>query len=755
MIRTLLGRARLPYLAALAIATIGLGVLATKVPIEQSNESMDSASPEERALDDRIRAIFGSDADLVMSVSHPQLLGPEGIRLLDELTTRAAAIDGVRRVYSLSNAVELVPGPDGAIDRPLVPRPIGGTEYASRMRQAVTRNPELEGFLVSADLGTAALLIEPELRPGDDAYRPRILAGLRALMEELGRGEAELHLTGLDAQKFEVTRLLARDQAVLIPASVVVLGLLLAFFFRRPSGVAIPLAVTGVTLVWTLGIYGASGYALNTMTSLLPPVLMVLSVSTSVHLYETWLTRSGRDETRLETIESLVRDLRRPCFFTSLTTALGMLSLTVSDTPAVRLFGLFTALGVMISLAVSFTLVPVALSFLTPPAPRPNDREHPLLTRFLQRVAALSMARPGIILAVAFVATVAGGVGISRLRSDTDLVAFLKADSQLRRDSTYIDRHLSGINTLELVLSRRDGASLASADTVARLERFRLALLDHEEVGAVQSVLSLLRAIHRAEAANAGPALPRNQDDVLYAFDLLEAAGDEDLIRRVIDPGFRHARIRTQIHSIGSSEAAPLEERILTEAKEIFGDDYTLEVTGAFHRMAQDSNRLVEKQVESFSLAFVLVILAVGMMFRSVGVMAISIIPNVIPIVWTGGLMGALDIELSTGTTMIASVVIGLAVDDTIHYLTRFRRERWRGVTEAVRITTTGTGRALVISSVVLVTAFWVGALGSFLPTIYFSLLTGITMIGALLCDLLVLPACLLRLAGSGRAGAD
>jgi predicted RND superfamily exporter protein len=131
-------------------------------------------------------------------------------------------------------------------------------------------------------------------------------------------------------------------------------------------------------------------------------------------------------------------------------------------------------------------------------------------------------------------------------------------------------------------------------------------------------------------------------------------------------------------------------------------------------------------------------------MFRSFRIMALSIIPNVIPIVWTGGLMGALGIDLSTGTTMIASVVIGIAVDDTIHYLTRFRREQWRGTPEAVRTTTTGTGRALVISSVVLVIGFWVGALGSFKPTIYFSLLTGITMISALFCDLLVLPASLL-----------
>lgn len=754
MIQALLTTARIPYLVFVALATALFGYFAAGVPVEQSNESMNSFTREERATYAEFRRLFGNDEDLLLTLTLPHLLDLEGVRLLDELTEHAQAIDGVRRVYSLSNAIELTSGPDGAGERSLLPRPVAGADFEARARRAVRRNPELEGFLVSSDLDTAALLIEIELRPGDDHHRPRVLGALRELVDARRDAPGELHLTGIDAQKFEVTRLLERDQTVLIPASVVVLAVVLALFFRRLSGVVIPLAVTGVTLVWTLGCYGLSGYALNTMTSLLPPVLMVLSVTTSVHLYERWLSGPIAEGDRCQGIASVVRELGRPCFFTSLTTALGMLSLLVSDTPAVRLFGAFTALGVMISLGVSLTLVPVGLSF-TPRRPVPAGRQRGgALETLLRNVARVSVRRPIAILGVAGLLTAAGVAGTSRIQNNTDLVRFLKTDTPLFRDSMFIDQHLAGINTLEFVLSRRDGATLVSEDAVGRLERFRGALLAHEEVGGVQSVLSLLSAIQRAETGGAGWQLPDNEADLLYAFDVLEAAGDDDLVRRVIDPGFRHARVRAQIHSLGTAVAASLEDRILDRGRAIFGSDYALEVTGAFHQMTRDSNRLVEKQVESFSLAFVLVILAVGAMFRSLRLMALSIIPNVIPIVWTGGLMGTLGIELSTGTTMIASVVIGIAVDDTIHYLTRFRREAWRGTPAAIRATTTGTGRALVISSVVLVVGFWVGALGSFKPTIYFSLLTGVTMISALLCDLLVLPASLMLSGPDGREGA-
>ena len=183
--------------------------------------------------------------------------------------------------------------------------------------------------------------------------------------------------------------------------------------------------------------------------------------------------------------------------------------------------------------------------------------------------------------------------------------------------------------------------------------------------------------------------------------------------------------------------------RILEQGQKIFGRPYSLKATGSFFQVTQDSNRLVLDQVKSFSLALAMVMLTILVLFRSLKLMLLLLIPNLIPLLWIRGLMGWLGIDLSTGTAMIASVVIGLAVDDTIHYLARYRREYKKDCRQAVTCTTTGVGRALTVSSIVLVFGFWVGDFGSFKPTVYFSLLAGGTMIGAWVCDLIVLPACL------------
>src|SRR6185503_2417874 len=173
------------------------------------------------------------------------------------------------------------------------------------------------------------------------------------------------------------------------------------------------------------------------------------------------------------------------------------------------------------------------------------------------------------------------------------------------------------------------------------------------------------------------------------------------------------------------------------------GPEYTLVPTGALYHVVRDSTRLVRQQVSSFGTAIVLVVLAIGLLFRSLTFTVLALIPNVMPILWTGGLMGFAGIELSTGTAMIASAVLGLVVDDTIYYLAHYRHA-YRGVAvAAIHETARAVGAPITPASVSLVLGFWVGALGSFQPTIYFSLLTGLTMITGVACDLLVLPASL------------
>jgi predicted RND superfamily exporter protein len=744
--RWLLTRGRYPYLLLVAAATALLAWQAAGVGIEHDNASMNTRDAAQLADYAEFKSTFGNDEDLLLSLTHPHLLEASGMALIAELTSKIAALDGVRRVYSLTNADQVVAGSLGAEVKPLVAEAPWGPEEPRRLQAALDCNPHLTGVLISPDRKTAGFVVEIDDRPGDDDYRARLIDELRRLPEQVDLGGGELHLTGISVQKLDVGRFVQRDQNVLVPIAAVVLAALLAISFRRVSAVVLPLSVTAVSLAWTMGGYAMAGFELNPVTSLLPPFIMVLSISTSIHLYHGWLAARQVTDDPLAAIASTVRTLAMPCFFTALTTALGLGSLLVSTTPAVRQFGTFAAIGVMLSFLVALTLVPVGLTFIGRRGAGDGVPIHGILDGFLAATARLSTRAPRRILAVATAMTVAACALIPLIRNNTDLVRFLKPSSALRRDTLFIDRHLGGTNLVDFVLERADGRPLTSVDDVHRVARFMDDLSRRPGVTGVYGIVDLLRQIQRAETGSNDLELPPTDDEMNYAFDLVAGDEDRDLIDRFLGPEQRRMRVSMHVHSMGSERTAELVADAVAHGRDILGDDISVRPMGAYYLMVHDSNRLVRSQVSSFALAVALVIPAIGILFRSIKVMLVSLIPNLMPILWTGGVMGAAGIDLSTGTAMIASIVIGLAVDDTIHYVARFRREYRGNCAAAISSTTSATGRALVVASMVLAIGFWVGCFGSFQPTIYFSLLSGATMASALLCDLLVLPACLLIL---------
>jgi predicted RND superfamily exporter protein len=210
-------------------------------------------------------------------------------------------------------------------------------------------------------------------------------------------------------------------------------------------------------------------------------------------------------------------------------------------------------------------------------------------------------------------------------------------------------------------------------------------------------------------------------------------------------------RISISTETIGTKEGSRLVEGIEASARDLLGDDYLVRPVGGFYRVIVESSQLVASQVRSFAIAITLILLATGIVFRSLRYSLLAIVPNVVPLLMTAAVMGFAGIALSTGTVMIASVVIGIAVDDTIHYLSTYRRTVRRDRIEAIRYTTRSTGFVLTSTTMALSAGFWVALLGSFQPTIYFALLTGMTMWFALIGDLLVLPA-FLRLASPREA---
>lgn len=740
----ILGRGRVPCLVVVALITAAAGLRATHLGIEKDNASLAAEDPAERQLYADFKQTFGNDEDLLLAVTHPHLLEPEGLALLDDVTATIAGWDGVRRVWSLTSIEELVRGDLGAEPRALLSPPWDGPGAAERARAAVERNPDLDGWLVSADRRTAGVVVEIEDRPGDGDFCARLIDRLRALQTSHARGGVAFHLTGVPVQKHDVSEYVDRDQRVLMPLAMLVLAGALAVFFRHWSGVLVPLVVAATTVVWTLGLYEWTGHSLNAITSLLPPVLLVVAMASSVHVYEAWQSGlhgglDGRDR-----VARAVAAIALPALLCAVSTVQGFLSLAISEMPAVRQFGLFAAVGAAAAFVVGMTAVPAVLCYLSPRQPEPSDR-HRLMSKLLDVTSELAISRPWSVLLAFSALTAILVAGIPLIRTNTDLVGFLRADARLRIDTTFIDEHLAGSIPIDFVLSRSDGDSVASLDGYRRLQALEEEIGAREHVAGVTSMTALVRQVRRAEAGDGLLALPADDGELAAVLDLLDESG-HGLVRRFAAPQFRRLRVTVRLHAVGTAQSAPLVAAVLGDARRILGPDYTLVPTGALWHVVRDSDRLVVEQTRSFAGAVVLVVLAIGLLLRSVSFTVLAMIPNVMPILWTGGVMGYAGIELSVGTAMIASATLGLVVDDTIHYLWRYRSVYAGDAVAAIRDTTRAVGAPVTVASTSLVCGFLVGAFGSFQPTIHFSVLASLTMITGALCDLLVLPASLVVL---------
>ena len=733
---------RWPLLVVLLLLTVLLAIPAVKVGVEQDNASMRGDDPTTQHEYQLFRTLFGNDDLLLLGLRDPRLLTPQGLDQLQRLTTEVQGLTGVQRVFSLTNARVAVPGPFGAEPAPLLPawrdNPVFAVDCAARLQ----RYADQAARFLSADRQTASLLVMPKALTGEELAG--LIADLRRLGDRLPNGAA-LRVTGVPVQKVDVARAIQHDQRVLTPLAGVILAAVLALIFRRWTGVLLPMAVMAISLVWTIGLYSLAGFPLNTITALLPPVVMVLAVAGSIHIYHDWLELAGEEGDPRTLLAHRMAELFSPCLFTALTTMIGMFSLMACDIPAVRQFGLFAGVGVMLAFAIAVTLVPAALTFLPLPQ-RSQQRRNRLLPALIRPCLRLAFWRPGLVFGSALLLCALALPVLGRINNNTDLVRFFRADAPIYRDTMALDREIGGVVPLEFMISRRDGRPLLTAEVIRRLEGWRAQLHRDPEVTGSLSLLDLLIPLNRAERRDPQAPLPASDGEVLALIDLLLALPEQDLVAWLLSADLRHLRVTVQLHALGSSETSRLSARLLQEGRQLFGEEIALIATGSYLQISNDSNRLVDNLLTSFIPSLVTIMITLLIFFRSGWLLLAALVPNLLPMAWTAGLMGWAGIDLSTGTAMVATVVLGLVVDNTTHLLHRYHRERHGHTRPALLRAALGVGPAMIISTVVLTLGFWVGAFSSFLPSVYFSLLTGVTLLGALFCDLLILPSWILLL---------
>jgi predicted RND superfamily exporter protein len=647
----------------------------------------------------------------------------------------------------------------------------------ARLRERVFANPLYLNLLISEDAQLATVMLELEtysslgsdvdaLAGFEQAETPDGGAGERPFMtgEEIvanvtaARGVVErhdapgfrLHMTGGPAVEVTLMTAMQEDIVRFVSLSVLMIALFLFILFRRAAGVALPLAVVVLSLVCTLGTMAASGVAITLPVQVLPSFLLAVGVCASIHILAIYFRALEEGSSRERAIKYSLGHSGLAVVMTSLTTAGGLVAFASADLTPVMHFGIFGPLGVGFALLFTLVLLP-ALLVVTPLRKRPargRPAREPWLDRALLGCGVTSTRHPRSVLAVTAGLLALGLAGALRLEFSHNTLIWLPETEPVRVATELVDRKLQGSMTLEALLETGVENGFHNPRLLAKLDELR-AYAETLNGGAFSngktvSVADVLKEINRALNENRPEhySIPRDPLLVAQEFLLFENAGCDDL-EDVVDSQFSLAGFNLRIPYTDAVETTPFIDEIEAHFREVLGEDARVTMTGSGVLHTRTFYAVIRSMTKSYAIALVVVTPFMIVLLGSLRGGLISMIPNLTPIILTLGLMGWLGFPLDFSTMMVGAIVLGLAVDDTIHFMHGFQRYYRQSADPeaAVQSTLHTTGRAMLFTSIVLAAGWFIYMLATMGNLFNLGVFTGFAIIVAFLADVLLAPA--------------
>lgn len=595
--------------------------------------------------------------------------------------------------------------------------------------EQVRKNPLLRNLLLGQDGNTVGIIIW--LKPLEGAQtRQEVISQIQYLVQNHFDKTIPFHLAGTPVLNVALDAHSQQAAQRFLPIAIVISIVVLFLTLRSASGVIACMVSVVATVIWTMGIMAWQGQTLNMVTVVLPSLLFVLALSNAIHLSSRYLHWYGQGKNPTEAFALTLQELFRPAFMASLTTAIGFASLIISDMVPVTNFGLYAALGMMLSLPCNLILVPGLLSLINHKVScRGNS-----ISYWLERFSTFPPRYPRCLLAGAIVIAIGCFVLLKFIRVESNVVNFFPENSTISKDCRFVAERLTGLYSVELEI---EAHSSLEAKVLSNLNSMAAVLAVRPEVARVNHLGQLYQALPVV-----GISSLQKRDDAPMA------KMAEYMIKkyRVQQNDKIFLRASVLVRAMDSHDFYKLIDFIQAEAKKIFPAENIIRITGVVPLLNDAQRNLIQTQIECFSFAFGIVLVFIGILLRSWRALLASILPNLLPVLIVFGLMPIFHIPLDPATVMIASVAIGLAVDNTIHFLVRFQQEKRKGEanSEVFREMYGQYGRAMIFTSVVAASGFSILMLAPFRPLSYFGFLMAVTVITALITDFVLTPLCIM-----------
>ncbi len=702
---------------------------------------------------------FGEEGNaIVLAVADSSLYKPDNFKRWNTLSKQLAAFPEVDFVISTQNLQELVRDREKQefVLRPFMKTPPDSREEIDSLMQHLFNDlPFYDKLLYNKKTKTLRTVVYLDKDIINTPVRKDFILNdlshlVNGFQEDTG---LKMHVSGMPYIRTLNSQNIIDEIGLFIFAALAVTSLIFYFFFRSVRATFISICVVVIGVMWAFGFLGLLRYEITVLTALIPPLIIVIGIPNCIFLINKYQQEVKKHGNQALSLQRVISRVGNATLMTNVTTASGFATFIITDSKLLTEFGIVASINILCIFVLSLLIIPIIYSFMS--LPKTKHLKHlnkQWIDTFVSWMAHIVRDRRISVYGVSVALLVVGVIGIYQIKLSGNPIEDMPKKAEFFKDIMFFEDEFDGVMPLEIIVDTEQKKGVLKPATLRRMDELGDVIND---IPGLSRPLSIVNVVKYSKQAfyNGLPKyyqLPTSQENTFIMDMARRSKGDASLLKNFVDSTGQVARITTYMKSLDTDQMERIESRLSENIAKIFpADRYSVYMTGKALLFLKGTKYLVKNLVLSLALAIALIAMFMAYLFRSFRMILISLIPNLLPLVITAGVMGFVGVPIKPSTILVFSVAFGISVDDTIHFLAKYRQEltanRWH-IQKSVYAALKETGVSMFYTSIVLFFGFSVFIISSFGGTVALGALVSVTLLFAMLANLLLLPSLLLTL---------
>lgn len=564
----------------------------------------------------------------------------------------------------------------------------------------------------------------------------------------------QMHYSGLPYIRVVNAENIKGEMYMFIILSLLITTFILYLFFRSFRIIGFCLLIVLICVSWTVGVMAMLGIKITLLTAMLPPLLIVICIPNLVFMINKFHAEYDRHGNKIKALQRMIQKIGNASFLSNLTTAAGFATFIVTSSQILVEFGITASIGITFVYLVCLVMIPCGFSFMPEPDSKQIKHLHnKMVTGTLERVVQLILNHRNVVYTITIAVVILGGIGLTLMKSTGYMVDDLKETDPIRQDLSFFEENFDGLMPLEVTVDFGKPKQVLNLPNLQKLDKLSEELSKDEDISKPISIIEVIKFANQA-FYNGKPSYYKLPTNMTKNFILKYASQSTGEIggqaNSFVDSTLQRVRLSFRVKDIGTKKMQEKEDKLYNIVEQYFPNDrYTVKVTGSSIIFFKGTQYLVFNLFTSLALAIVLIAFFMAWMFKSKRMVLVALIPNIIPQIITAAIMGYFGIPIKASTILVFSIAFGISVDGTIHYLAKYRQElqgtNWSIRSSAV-LALQETGQSMIYNAIILFFGFGIFALSDFGGTVALGILVSITLLAAMLSNLILLPSLLLTL---------